>query len=117
MSKNKEISVEEAWEKILEKYDIVNQIEEKGIFHIEASQIKEFKEPRLMSKWDSSEQLPSILKKNKINILPNSRHSYVLGDFLLYQDIPELEEHITKMTSVELPEYESIDVDNITSEA
>ena len=70
MSKNKEISVEEAWEKILEKYDIVNQIEEKGIFHIEASQIKEFKEPRLMSKWDSSEQLPSILKKNKINILP-----------------------------------------------
>ena len=41
MSKNKEISVEEAWEKILEKYDIVNQIEEKGIFHIEASQIKE----------------------------------------------------------------------------
>ena len=35
----------------------------------------------------------------------------------MYQDIPELEEHITKMTSVELPEYESIDVDNITSEA
>lgn len=117
MSKHKEISVEEAWEKILEKYDIVNQISEKGIYHIEASQIKEFKEPRLMSKWDSSEQLPSVLKKNKINILPNSRHSYVLGDFILYQNIPELEEHVTQMTSVELPELESINVDNITSEA
>lgn len=117
MSKNNEISVERAWEKLLEKYNIINEIEENGIFHIEASQIKEFKEPRLMSKWDSSEQLPSILKQNKINILPNSRHSYVLGDFLLYQDIPELEEHVTKMTSVELPEYESVDIDNITSEA
>ncbi len=117
MIKNKEISVEEAWEKILEKYDIINQIEKTGVFYIEASQIKEYKEPRLMSKWDSSEQLPSILKKNKINILPNSRHSYVLGDFLLYQSIPELEEHITKMTPVEIPKYESIDVNNITSEA
>lgn len=117
MSKNKDLSVDEAWEKLLEKYDIVKKIEEDGIFHIEASQIKEFKEPRLMSKWDSSEQLPSALKRNKINILPNSRRSYVLGDFLLYQDIPELEEHVTKMTAVELPEYESIDINNITSEA
>ena len=55
MSKNKDLSVDEAWEKLLEKYDIVKKIEEDGIFHIEASQIKEFKEPRLMSKWDSSE--------------------------------------------------------------
>ena len=44
MRKNKEISVEEAWGKILEKYDIVKQIEENGVFHIEASQIKDFKE-------------------------------------------------------------------------
>ena len=86
MSKNKDLSVDEAWEKLLEKYDIVKKIEEDGIFHIEASQIKEFKEPRLMSKWDSSEQLPSALKRNKINILPNSRRSYVLGDFLLTAD-------------------------------
>lgn len=50
MSKNKDLSVDEAWEKLLEKYDIVKKIEEDGIFHIEASQIKEFKEPRLMSK-------------------------------------------------------------------
>lgn len=111
------MSVDEAWEKLLEKYDIIKKIEEGGVFRIEASQIKEFKEPRLMSKWDSSEQLPSALKRNKINILPDSRHSYILGDFLLYQDIPKLEEHVTKMAVVELPEYESIDINNITSEA
>lgn len=114
---NKDISADEAWEKLLEKYDIVNKIEKDGIFHITANQIKEFKEPRLMAKWDSSEQLPSSLKRNRINILPDSRKSYVLGDFLLYEEIPELKEHVTQMTSVVLPEYESIDVDNITSEA
>ena len=49
MSKNKDLSVDEALEKLLEKYHIENKIEEDGIFHIEASQMKEFKEPRLMS--------------------------------------------------------------------
>lgn len=117
MNNNRNISADEAWKKLLEKYDIVQKIKENGVFQIKSSQIKEFKEPRLMSKWDSSEQLPSSLKQNKINILPNSRRSYVLGDFILYQDIPELEEHVTKMTSVELPEFESIDINNITSEA
>lgn len=107
----------EAWEKLLEKYNIIQEINEHGLFHIKANQIKEFKEPRLMSKWDSSEQLPKPLKENKINILPDSRGSYVLGDFLLYEEIPELKDRVNKMTFIELPEYETIDIDNITSEA
>lgn len=110
-------STEEAWNLILDKYDIVNEVKKNGIFHIKASQIKEFREPRLMSKWDSSEQLPKPLSNNKINILPDSRSSYVLGDFLLYEDIPELKEYIKHMTAVEIPEYETIDVDNINSES
>lgn len=115
--KEKEINVEEAWELLLKKYNIIDEIKKNGVFHIKASQIKEFKEPRLMSKWDSSEQLPKPLKENKINILPDSRGSYVLGDFLLYEEVPELKEHITKMPFVELPEYETIDINSITSEA
>ena len=111
------LTADEAWQKLIEKYDIVNRIEQDGVFHITSNQIKEFKEPRLMAKWDSSEQLPSSLRKNNINILPDSRRSYVLGDFLLYENIPELKEKVTQMTSVELPEYESIDINNITSEA
>ncbi len=107
----------EAWEKLLEKYNIVDEINTHGIFHIKANQIKEFKEPRLMSKWDSSEQLPKPLKENKINILPDSRGSYVLGDFLLYEEIPELKDHVNKMTFIDLPDYETIDINNITSEA
>lgn len=115
--KNKNISANEAWKLLIDKYDILNQIKENGLFHIKASQIKEFKEPRLMAKWDSSDSLPEILKSNKINILPNSRSSYVLSDFILYEEIPELTEHVTQMDHVDIPEYETIDINNINSEA
>ena len=111
------VSTNEAWKHIIDKYDIEKIISKKGVFHIKASQIKEFKEPRLMAKWDSSEVLPSVLKKKNLNILPDSRSSYVLGDFLLYKEIPELKESVNKMDYVELPEFETIDLNNISSES
>ena len=70
-----------------------------------------------MAKWDSSEQLPSSLKKNEISILPDSRSSYILSDFLLYQKLPKVVEHVKNMATVELPDLQTIDVDNITSKA
>ena len=111
------MNVNEAWIKLFEKYDILSKIKSEGAFYITANQIKEFKEPRLMAKWDSSENLPSIFKKHNINILPISRTGYVLSDFKLYEPIPELGEHITEMQKVEIPEYETIDIGNISSEA
>lgn len=111
------MNVNEAWSKLFEKYDILNKIQSEGAFFITANQIKEFKEPRLMAKWDSSENLPSIFKEHNINILPISRNGYVLSDFKLYEPIPELGEHITEMQKVEIPEYETIDIGNISSEA
>lgn len=111
------MNVNEAWSKLFEKYDILNKIQSEGAFFITANQIKEFKEPQLMAKWDSSENLPSIFKKHNINILPISRNGYVLSDFKLYEPIPELGEHITEMQKVEIPEYETIDIGNISSEA
>lgn len=111
------ISANEAWTKLIEKYDIINKVKKDGIFHIKASEIKEFKEPRLMAKWDCTTALPSVFKSNNLNILPDSRNSYVIGDFILYKKIPELTESVNKMDYVELPEYETIDVNNISSEA
>lgn len=118
MSQNKvSLSANDAWKALIDKYNILEKIRNKGCYHIKSSQIKQFKEPRLMAKWDSSSSLPSIFRDNQINILPDSRNSYVIGDFLLYQEIPELVEHVTQMDHVELPNYESIDVYNINSEA
>lgn len=111
------INVSDAWQVLIDKYDILTEISNNGFFRISASQIKEVKEPRLMAKWDSSEQLPKSLKKNKINILPDSRSSYILSDFLLYEELPKVVEHVKNMAKVELPDLQTIDVDNITSEA
>ena len=115
--KKNNMSANDAWKALIEKYHILEEIQKNGCFHIQASQIKEFREPRLMAKWDSTDALPDALRKNKINILPDSRSSYVLSDFLLYEKIPELDEHVTQMDHVVIPDLESIDVNNISSEA
>lgn len=111
------LNIEQAWELLLKKYDIVKKTEQNGFFRITANQIKEYKEPRLMAKFDSSDILTKPLKNNKLNILPDSSRSYVIGDFLLYQDIPELTEKVEQMTPVQLANYETIDINNINSEA
>lgn len=113
----KNLNTNDAWKIILDKYNIIKRIEKEGIVTITSKQIKEFKEPRLMAKWDTSDSLPAILKENNINILSNSRSSYVLGNFKLYQEIPSLTESISEMQKVNLPYYESIDINSITSEA
>lgn len=114
---NKSITANDAWAMLIEKYDIVNKVIKDGLFHIKASEIKAYKEPRLMAKWDCIAALPTVLKKYNLNILPDSRSSYVLGDFLLYKEIPELQEEVFNMDYVEIPDYETIDINNISSEA
>lgn len=117
MVARKTISTNDAWEKLIDKYDIISEIREKGIFKIKADEIKEFKEPRLMAKWDSSEQLPKVFKDKRINILPDSRGSYVLSDFELYQEFPDITESNKDIKNFIIPHYETIDINNITSEA
>ena len=109
---SRRMTTEEAWNALLNKYHIVQEVSQNGIFHITASQINEYIEARLMAKWDSSESLPSPLKSNNLNILPDSRSSYVVSDFILYEKIPELTERVEQMTQVRLGEYETIDINN-----
>ena len=116
MSK-RETTANQAWQNLIDKYDIFNNIEKDGIFIIKASQIREYREPRLMAKWDSSEVLPKIFKDNDINILPISRSAYVLGKFNLYQSIGDFLEQPQKIKYMNMPKLESIDAKNINSEA
>ena len=46
-------------------------------FILKQVKLKNLKKPRLMAKWDCTSALPEALRNNKINILPNSRSSYV----------------------------------------
>lgn len=109
--------VDDAWEKLFEKYDILRKVEEDGVFYISADQIKEFKEPRLMSKFDSSQQLPTAFKNAGINILPVSRSGYVLGKFKLYQEFPNFSEDEVQIKRVIMPYYETLRANSISSES
>ena len=45
--------IEEKWEALFEKYRIREEVDAHGCFSITADQIREFKEPRLMTKFDT----------------------------------------------------------------
>lgn len=50
-----------AWLKLLEKYPIEEQTKNGGLFEIQADAIKEFREPRLMTKFDTVESVAMVL--------------------------------------------------------
>lgn len=79
--------VDNDWDLLFEKYDIVNRVNSDGYFSITADQIKKFHEPRLMTKFDWSAALPRQFKDNKLVILPSTRGTYVIGRFQAYQPL------------------------------
>ncbi|WPJ91815.1 type II restriction enzyme [Corynebacterium sp. UMB2355A] len=104
-----------AWNALLEKYPIEETVETEGLYDITAAAIKEFREPRLMTKFDTSDSVAAPLRTRKLNVLPTSRSSYVIGGFNLYQEFPD-SSHLTP-TSIPLPELETLRIDNLTSES
>lgn len=113
MSKSKGLN-DIAWEQLFEKYDILNRIDMSGSFQISATQIKEFREPRLMAKFDHILNLPIIFSKNKLSILPITRGDYVISHFEAYHKFEETDNNIIKVAF--LSYIQSLDYNNITSE-
>ncbi|WP_225586012.1 type II restriction enzyme [Enterococcus gallinarum] len=106
---------DEAWEKLFDKYDILNEIDRNEIFSIRSKQINEFREARLMTKFDHSNQLPEIFSDNNITILPDSRGNYILGKFKIFED---LKHKNLKPIPVKIPDFiQSLDITKITSES
>ncbi|WP_442952112.1 type II restriction enzyme [Peptacetobacter sp.] len=104
-----------AWEQIFEKYNVLEILDNDGYFIINASEIGKFREARLMAKFDHKSQLPEILKKHNLSILPITRGSYIISQFEAYKSFEEINTEITKVT---FPEHiESIDYESITSES
>lgn len=114
MSEPKSLN-DKAWEALFNKYDILNQIDMRGSFQISAAQIKEFREPRLMAKFDHTINLPKLFADNGLSILPITRGDYVISHFDAYHKFENTDAVVTK---VSLPAHiQSLDYNNITSEA
>lgn len=78
-----------AWENLFDKYHILDKIAQNGKFVISASQIKEFREPRLMTKFDHKINLPGIFASNNLSILPITRGEYIISSFSAYEEFSE----------------------------
>lgn len=104
-----------AWESLFTKYNILSEVKTKGLYEISAKSINEFREARLMTKFDHSSNLPTIFAENNLSILPITRGSYLIGCFETFHDFNESD---TSIEQVMFPtNLESINVGDISSEA
>ena len=87
-----------AWEKLFDKYHILTEIDQNGQFVISANQIREFREPRLMTKFDHKINLPNIFSANNLSILPITRGDYVISSFSAYQNFGEPSQNIQRIS-------------------
>lgn len=103
-----------AWELLFDRYDILNQIDLHNQFVISAAKIKEYREPRLMAKFDHDINLPRIFSENRLAILPISRGDYVISHFKAYQPFESGDDSVTRAN---LPPYlQSLNPNEIPSE-
>ena len=79
---------DDAWARLFERYDIAQRVARDGSFIISASQIKPYREPRLMTKFDHIINLPAPFQEHRLAILPISRGDYVISSFSAYQPFP-----------------------------
>lgn len=104
-----------AWENLFERYHILAEIEQNGQFVISANQIREFREPRLMTKFDHKVNLPEIFADNNLSILPITRGDYVISTFSAYKEFDTLAENVQR---VSIPAHiQSLAPQFLTSEA
>ena len=105
-----------AWKLLFEKYNILEEINKNGFFKITAKEINEFREARLMTKFDNSANLPELFKDNKLAILPISSNSYMIARFQTYMEFEKTEDE--EIEKIDFPPHiQSLDYNNITSEA
>lgn len=107
---------DKAWQILFETHDIVDDCHKNGFYEISADDIKKVREPRLMTKFDHYNNLPTQFKDENLVILPNRRGNYVIGNFDVYKEL-KYEENI-KPEIVSFPH--SIDTINpkvVTSES
>ena len=107
---------DDAWKALFNKYKIIEVVNKDGFFKIKANQIKEFREARLMAKFDSSEDLPDIFRKNNLAILPVKRGEYLIGRFLNYQEV-KIDDLVEVETRYLPSNITTINSKNITSES
>jgi hypothetical protein len=104
-----------AWKKIFDKHLILKTLESSNYFAISSSNINEFREARLMTKFDHKSQLPELFKENNLSILPVSRGGYIIGRIETFHNFNHDDVEINRR---QFPSFlESLNYRDITSES
>jgi hypothetical protein len=107
---------DEAWEKLFEQHQILEQVRCSGHYRISSADINEVRESRLMAKFDPRANLPCIFRKHALSILPVSRSEYVIGPFRTHAKVDYSDD--VEVESMRLPgDLDTIDYTNLYSEA
>jgi hypothetical protein len=87
------MSYNQAWKLLFEKLQIQKHLDEVGEFALTAKQINSLTgvQARNMTKWDSRDARPEVLKNANVTILSTSRSGYVLLKGDGYFDLPNIE--------------------------
>lgn len=113
---NKKTKNDNAWEALFEEHNILQHIERDGLYKISAASINKKREARLMTKFDHAVNLPQLFTSNNLNILPDSRSSYIIGKFECYAQIKQETE--SSIIERPFPDFiQSLSPDNLYSES
>ncbi len=112
----KKLIKNEVWEDLFNQYNIVQKINQHGVYKITSTTINKLHEARLMAKFDCSNDLPDIFKQEKLSIQPNSRGGYIIGRFKSYYKLPK--QHNRKIERRHFPNFiKTVSPDPKNSEA
>ena len=114
MTESLETKNDRAWKKLFEKYHILDRISSDGFFIISAAEIREFREPRLMAKFDHSINLPDIFSSHNLSILPLARGKYIIAPMDAYHQFEDADHNVSHFSFPQ--NIQSIDPYNIFSE-
>ncbi len=116
MSNSTKTKNDSAWEKLFKQHKIIENIKKDGQFIINSRAINEFREARLMTKFDYRSNLPTLFQENQLSILPITRGDYAIAGFEAYKSFEQNSD--SPIEYLKFPEHiQSIDYENITSEA
>jgi hypothetical protein len=105
-----------AWKRFFDKHNILQSVFQNNHVIINSNDINEFREARLMTKFDHKSQLPALFSDNNLSILPISRGAYIIGNFHTFHKLEESDG--IPVSRISFPSFlESINYNDITSES
>lgn len=109
---------QDTWEKLFTKYRILEEVNKNGFFEITSANFKSLHlEPRLLTKFDHSFQLPEIMREESLSILPTSNSTWRIGFYQSFMKLPPQDESLENCVKKSLPEWlESLNSEMLTGE-